>query len=387
MNSDLLASSMLGKSSNNNFFSKWAVTKTMVNCCKEGIILPSYMGIGISHYKEGIFHGSNAGFQMVMIFIPCSRDQNGFLSLNPGIYYSSYRVFALKNSFPEKRITTMGRIRNKITKITNTSIPVILDRDSWQPKKHQWMANLCRERPFKKLGYNVWRNKTLRFWYRCSTSGSSETLWYLLKTPRLWCQLIKNQPIPRLENMLMFSLTSRKLSIIAGSSRMVGPSNTRGSLPSQGRGFQVRQFFHSISAFLGCHASYIQKDGQAPWNDEKKNVAKIMRPFPSSRCPTWSQVNLKGPSSLCRQRIIGSLGRHRWRAPWWMSIHECLSKPPPDLHDIKIHGRNGVKMWETTGSDRWMIRWNHIWLWNMFFPQSTTWALLLLIFSWCWKTW
>ena len=30
----------------------WAVTKTLVNCCIEGMILPSYMGIVISHYKD-----------------------------------------------------------------------------------------------------------------------------------------------------------------------------------------------------------------------------------------------------------------------------------------------------------------------------------------------
>ena len=35
-----------------SLLSKWAVTKTLVNCCIEGTILPSYMGIVISHSKD-----------------------------------------------------------------------------------------------------------------------------------------------------------------------------------------------------------------------------------------------------------------------------------------------------------------------------------------------
>ena len=176
--------------------------------------------------SKGIFRGSNGGFQMLMIFIPCSRDQNGFLSLNPGIYYSSYRLCAKEivsrkkdhhnGPNPWKKSPKQNWLVVEPTHLTNMSqigfiFPlefettylkppprkhiqlVILDCDSWQPKNYTKVrtnpvneANLSRERSLGKKwgttcgGTNIWR-----FWYRCSTSGSPPNLMIPAKAPRL----------------------------------------------------------------------------------------------------------------------------------------------------------------------------------------------------------
>ena len=83
-------------------FFRWAVTKTLVNCCIGGIILPSYMGIVISHYKDPYWTTSIMECQQG--FERCSDGRfNHQLVVFLDVSLKLSRVFELSNQFLYKQ--------------------------------------------------------------------------------------------------------------------------------------------------------------------------------------------------------------------------------------------------------------------------------------------
>ena len=122
---------------------------------------------------------------------------------------------------------------------------------AWQQKNNPVNGQpfIYRQRCKKKLVQIVEEKHSgyfVEMWYL----WTPHTYWYILNPKIALLELVKHQPIPREKNILMVSLTSRKLSKITGSRRMVSPSNTSGSLPSHMLKWVI--FGHSIFWKFQC---------------------------------------------------------------------------------------------------------------------------------------